>query len=143
MDMPDDSDLPLPQNRTTTAMGERLAVVENEVKHVKEGISIIRSTTHSINGEMQKFVIEEAGCRRALETIVEQTKHLPVIAAKFQTFDEMRPKLEAVINESVSRGGGWRAAGAIATVTLGSLTVLGMIAGAIIWLVGIGKVGMH
>jgi hypothetical protein len=134
MEMPEDSEVS--QDRTSTATNERLAVVETEVKHIKDGVGVIRSSVHAINGEMQKFVIEESGCRRALETIVEQTKHLPVMAMKFQAFDEMKPKLNAVLDERQQRKGSGRTVVMMATMIMGTITMLGTLGAGVIWLLG-------
>jgi len=130
--MPDDSEVP--QSRTADAMGERVMRVETKIEGIEKDTAHIRSTLHDINGEMQKFVFEESGCRRALETIVEQTKHLPVMAANFQIFNEMKPTLTLMLDERQQQKGSWSATVRIATMVVSTITMLSILATGIIWL---------
>lgn len=136
-----DSEREIPPDRSVAAQGERLARVETKVEAIEKGIDIIRSTGHAINGEMQKFVGLEAQCVSHLSAIRELTAHLPEIVLKVQSFDELKPRLNMLIDEHFSRKGGWKAVVMIGTAAMGAVTMIGAIAAGIIFLLG--KAGGH
>lgn len=123
-------------SRTLVALSERVAVVETKVGALKEDTGVIRSTMHSINNEMQRFVSVEQQCAAALNQLVALTKDLPTIAEHARDFVAMRSGLTSVIEEHHQRRGAWAAAATTGSVVLGSITVGGAIVGMVLWLMG-------
>lgn len=123
------------ESRTQAAMGERVAIVETKLSTVEKDTGVIRSTLHSINGEIQKFALTEARCVAALETIVEQTKHLPNLIEKVHALDEVMPAIRGLILSEKKREGAWGAYVLIATSVAGAIAVLGTLAAGVAWLI--------
>lgn len=125
------------ESRTLIAMSERLAKVEERQQSTRDDLTVVRSTLHSINGEMQKFVAAEQKCADYLSRIADATKDLPAIAAAVAAFTEMRPDLRAIISEREQRVGisvfGRRFAMVIAALA-GLMAFLGGISAGLVWL---------
>lgn len=125
--------------------GERLARVEAKLEANEKGIDVIRGACHAINGEMQKFVGLEARCVSHLEQLVESSARrdqvLAEITSKVASFDELKPRLQTVIDEYFARKGGWKATTMIITAAMGAVTMIGTIGAGVIWMLG--KVGGH
>ncbi len=123
-------------DRAISAMGERVAVVETKLGALKDDTAIIRAALHSVNGEMQKIVGSEERREAAIKAIAAQTAHLPELMLKVQSFDELKPRLTALIDESLYRKGGWKVVVMVCTASMGAVTMIGMIAAGIIWFLG-------
>lgn len=83
-------------DRTLSAMGERVAVVETQLR---EGLPVIRANIHDIRNEMQKVVAQGERCDRNLELILGKLGELPTIASAAATFAAMHPDLREVLRE--------------------------------------------
>lgn len=123
-------------DRTVHAMGERVAVVENELKNINYSLVAMRTTLHALAGEAQKSVALESRCVTALEMIADQTRSLPDLIIKVHSIEEMKPNLQLVINEYFSRRGGWKATIMIGTAAMGAITMIGTIAAGVVWMLG-------
>lgn len=137
-----DSEREIP-DRAISAMGERVAIVETKLGSLKEDTAIIRSALHSVNNEMQKFVGLEAQCVAHLSAIRELTAHLPDLVTKLvglegkvASFDDLKPRISTLIEENISRKGGWKVVVMICTASMGAVTMIGMIAAGVIWMLG-------
>lgn len=83
-------------DRTLSAMGERVAVVETQLR---EALPVIRSNIHGINNELQKVVAQGERCDRNLELILAKLGDLPTIALSASTFTAIHPELRALLKE--------------------------------------------
>jgi len=122
------------QDRTISAMGERVAVVETQLR---EALPVIRTNIHGINNELQKVVAQGERCDRNLELILGKLSDLPTIAQASATFTSMQPELREVIKEREQRLGlsafGRRFAMIVAAAA-GLVAAVGGIAGGLVWL---------
>jgi chromosome segregation ATPase len=80
------------QSRTTTAAGERIAVVETKVTGLQADLNRIGSHIHSISNEVTKISISEQKCLEWLATIN-------------ATVERFEGKLTALITEQAQRQG--------------------------------------
>lgn len=129
---------PLPDppygDRTLSAMGERVAVVETTIR---EALPVIRTNIHSINNEMQKVVAQGERCDRNLELILGKLSDLPTIAAASATFAAMHPELREVLKEreqSLGLSAFGRKFAMIVAAVAGLVAAIGGIAGGLVWL---------
>ena len=88
--------------RTISAMGERVAVVETQLR---EALPAIRANIHGINNELQKVVAQGERCDRSLELILAKLSDLPAIAVASAAFAAMQPELREVIRDREQRLG--------------------------------------
>lgn len=123
-------------DRSVSAMGERVARVETKIEGIEKDTGVIRSTLHGINGEMQKFVMQEARCITALEMISERTKDLPEIVMKVHEIYELKPKVQLLHEESAARKGAWGAYVLVGTAATGAVAIIGSIGATAFWLLG-------
>jgi hypothetical protein len=114
--------------RTVAAVGERVAIVETKMVGLEKDTTVIRSTLHTINTELQKTVVHEANCARSLALIAEQTKCVPEIVSSLTGFEDLKPKLLRVIEESNARRSAWKVVLLIGSGIVGAATALGMLA---------------
>ena len=132
--LPDDSEELVPNARTIAAMGERVAVVETQLK---EALPVIRSNIHGINNELQKVVAQGERCDRNLELILAKLSDLPTIALSAQTFAAMHPELREVLKER-EQGLGLSAFGRRLAMIVGAgaglVAMLGGIFAGLVWL---------
>jgi chromosome segregation ATPase len=88
-------------------MGERVAGLEARLEALKGDTETTRSSIHAINGELQKIVIVEEGCRQSLLHLTNQVTTLvnaaPAIQAAVQTFEGMRADLRAILSKDTAR----------------------------------------
>ena len=121
-------------DRTLSAMGERVAVVETQLR---EALPVIRTNIHGINNELQKVVAQGERCDRNLELILGKLGDLPTIAAATATFVAMQPDLREVLKER-EQSLGLSAFGRKFTMVVAAgaalVAVLGGIAGGLVWL---------
>lgn len=122
-------------DRTVTAMSERMVAVETILRQHTSDLAVIRQTNHNFAGDMQKMVIAEDRCARFLEQIVAQTKDIPTLVNKIGDFEELKPEIVKLINKEHQRYGAWNLMLIIGTSLVGSVAVVGGVAGAIVWLV--------
>jgi hypothetical protein len=118
-------------------MAERVAILETRVGSLKEDTVSIRTNIHGINNEMQKFVAAEMRCVDHLGKILEAIKDLPVILGAVAAFNDMRPELRQVFDERAQRAGlaaFGRRFGMIVGAGVALMTLLGGIAGGLVWL---------
>lgn len=111
-------------SRVSTPPGERLAVVETKVTGLQGDTSIMRQTLHSINGKMQEFVLREAECVSALNTIVDNTRTLPTLIGTIQEFQALRPQINKLIEEDQARRGAWGTWVVLGTSITGAIAVI-------------------
>lgn len=121
-------------DRTLSAMGERVAVVETQLR---EALPVIRSNIHGINNELQKVVSQGERCDRNLELILSKLSDLPMIAAATSAFTSMQPDLREALKDREQSLGlsafGRRFAMIVAAVA-GLVAAIGGIAGGLVWL---------
>lgn len=103
-----------------TRMGERVASSEAKIEALREDTRTIRSSIHTINGEIQKMVILEERCAASLKSIEDQNR---------QQNQDIRTLLTA---QQKADGAIWATA-RIASVVVTLLAGLAVIVGAIIW----------
>jgi hypothetical protein len=88
-------------------MGERVAGLEARMEALKGDTETTRSSIHAINGELQKIVIVEEGCRQSLLHLTTQVTMLvqaaPALAAGVQTFEAMRKDLSDILSRQVAK----------------------------------------
>ena len=121
-------------DRTLSAMGERVAVVETTIR---EALPVIRSNIHNINNEMQKVVAQGERCDRSLELILSKLGELPTIATAASTFAAMHPDLQEVLREreqSLGLAAFGRRFGMIVAAVAALVAAVGGIAGGLVWL---------
>lgn len=105
--MSDDDDESSSFNRSMPP-GERLVAVEVKIGQLQNDTKVMRAALHGVNGEMQKFVIQEERCVNSLEAIKDQTKHLPDIVATVHELRKIQPALEVLLEKSRERSGAWK-----------------------------------
>ena len=116
--MPDTPDIiaAIEARGTATAndIGQRVTRVEVKIEGLERDTSVIRSTLHSVNSELQKTAIYEERCAQSLKQIAEQTKGLPDLVTKTLAFEELTPKIRTLIDERIERRGAWKMWGVVA-----------------------------
>ena len=121
-------------DRTLSAMGERVAVVETQLR---EALPVIRNNLHSVNNVLTTVAAQGERCDRNLELILGKLSDLSTIAMATATFTAMAPELREVIREREQRLGlsafGRRFAMIVAAVA-GLVAAVGGIAGGLVWL---------
>ena len=121
-------------DRTISAMGERVAIVETTIR---EALPVIRNNLHSVNNVLTTVAAQGERCDRNLELILGKLSDLPTIAMATATFTAMAPELREVIREREQRLGlsafGRRFAMIVAAVA-GLVAAVGGIAGGLVWL---------
>ncbi len=120
--------------RSQVVMHERIAVIEEQLRQVKEDGKVVRSTLHEVNNNMQLFTAAERECGKALLQLVELTKDLPTIAATTREFGEMKVKMQEVIDEQLRRKGAWGAYMMLGSMIMGAAVVGGGLATIGVWL---------
>lgn len=123
-----------PADRTLSAMGERVAVVETQLR---EALPVIRSNIHSINNELQKVVAQGERCDRNLELILGKLSELPIISAATSAFTAMQPDLREVVKErdqSLGLSAFGRRFAMIVAAVAAMVAAVGGIAGGLVWL---------
>lgn len=114
--------------RSTVQLHERVAVIETEVRGIKEGVAVVRSTLHEVNNRMQQFVAAERDSGRLLAQMAETTRELPTISANARDFAVMKAKLQEVIDEQQRRQGSWAAYAVVGSMLMGAAVIGGALA---------------
>ena len=101
------------------ATGERLAVVETEIKALKADTGVIRTAIHGIHGEMQKFVQAEQRCVDALTQLL-----------------ELKPKVENLVNDNNRKSAVWGSWAIVGSAFVGAVTIISGIVFVVMELLG-------
>jgi hypothetical protein len=108
------------ENRTLVALAEGMAEIRAEVSHLKEGVSVIRTTHHEISNRMQEFVAAERMNAANVGRLIDaQTSTNNQISALAEGQGRLSDTVQALLLAKSGLEGAWKA-----TLRIGALTAL-------------------
>lgn len=136
--MPEHDDShPFIDTRTIIALAERLTRVETQQQSLVADTTVIRSTMHKINNDLQIAFGSNARREEILNQLLNLTKDLPAIASSAQSFTEMKVKLNDMLDTQQRRRGERGAVMLMGSLLVGAVSIGGGIIGGILWLIGV------